>query len=214
MAMDFKDAVQKYEEAPLTRQIMMDLLRGYQRPYDKINELVKKGQLTPIKNGLYIPGPNTKTLKPAPFLVANHLRGPSYVSLDAALSFWGLIPERVYEITSVTTKTGKTYSTPLGKFSYFRAPLPYYAFGIKSVALTARQVVLMASAEKALCDKIVMTSGIWLRSVKQAREILLDDLRIEEEQLKELDANEILSWIDNAPKKNSLTLLVKMLINL
>jgi hypothetical protein len=209
--MDFRDAVEQYGEEPLTRQIMMDLLRDYQRPYDKINELVKKGQLIPVKNGLYIPGPNTKTLKPEPFLVANHLRGPSYISLEAALSFWGFIPERVYEVTSVTTKTGKTYSTPLGKFSYFRAPLPYYAFGIKSVALTARQVVLMASPEKALCDKIVMTSGIWLRSAKQVREFLIDDLRIEEEQLRELNAKEISSWIDNAPKKSSLNLLVKML---
>jgi hypothetical protein len=212
--MDFRDAIEQYEEEPLTRQIMMDLLQDYQRPYDKINELVKKGQLTPVKNGLYIPGPNTKTLKPGPFLVANHLRGPSYVSMEAALSYWGLIPERVYEVGSVTTKTAKAYSTPLGKFSYFRAPLPYYAFGIKSVALTARQVVLMASPEKALCDKIVMTSGILFRSIKQVQEFLIDDLRIDEEQLQALDAGEILSWIDNAPKKSSLTLLVKMLGNL
>jgi len=214
IAMDFRDAVEQYAEEPLTRQIMMDLLQDYQRPYDKINELVKKGQLTPVKNGLYIPGPNTKTDKPEPFLVANHLRGPSYVSLEAALSFWGLIPERVFEISSVTTKTGKTYSTPLGRFSYFHAPLPYYAFGIKSVALTARQVVLMASPEKALCDKIVMTSGILLRSAKQVQEFLIDDLRIDEEQLQELNVKEIASWIVNAPKKNSLKLLIKMLGNL
>ena len=212
--MDFKDTVEQYEEEPLTRQIMMDLLRDYQRPYDKISELVKKGQLTPVKNGLYIPGPNTKTLKPEPFMVANHLRGPSYVSLEAALSYWDLIPERVYEVSSVTTKSSKTYSTPLGRFSYFRAPLPYYAFGIKSVALTARQVVLMASPEKALCDKIVMTSGILLRSTRQVQEFLIDDLRIGEEQLQKLDVKEITSWIDNAPKKSSLNLLVKMLSNL
>jgi hypothetical protein len=212
--MDFRDMIEQYEEEPLTRQIMMDLLQEYRRPYDKINELVKEGHLTPVKNGLYIPGPNMKMLKPKPFLVANHLRGPSYVSLEAALSYWGFIPERVFEVSSVTTKPGKTYSTPLGRFSYFRAPLPYYAFGIKSVALTEKQVVLMASPEKAICDKIVMTSGILLRSTKQVQEFLIDDLRIDEEQLKELNVKEIGSWIDNAPKKNSLKLLTKMLGNL
>jgi len=147
-------------------------------------------------------------------LVANHLRGPSYVSLESALSYWGLIPERVFEVSSVTIKPGKTYSTPLGRFGYFRASLPYYAFGIKSVALTEKQVVLMASPEKAICDKIVMTSGILLRSTRQVQEFLIDDLRIDEEQLQELNAKEIASWIDNAPKKNSLKLLVKMLGNL
>jgi hypothetical protein len=211
---DFRDAVEQYEEEPLTGQIMMDLLRDYQRPYDKISELVKKGQLTPVKNGLYVPGPNTRLRKPEPFLVANHLRGPSYVSLEAALSYWGLIPERVYEVSSVSTKTAKTYSTPLGRFSYFRAPLPYYAFGIRSVALTAKQVVLIASPEKALCDKIVMTSGILLRSAKQVQEFLIDDLRIDEEQLQKLNAEEIASWLEYAPKNSSLSLLVKTLNHL
>src|SRR5271155_3068882 len=108
---------------------MMDMLKEYQRPNDKISELVKKGTLTALKNGLYIPGPKIKIAQPEPFLVANHLRGPSYVSLESALSFWGLIPERVYEISSVTTKTTKIYKTPIGRFSFFHASLPYYAFG-------------------------------------------------------------------------------------
>jgi len=107
--MDFRETVREYAEEPLTRQLMLDLLREYKRPNDKINELVKKGELTTVKKGLYIPGPRINIPKPEPFLVANHLWGPSYVSLDAALSYWGLIPERVYEISSVTTKSTRTY---------------------------------------------------------------------------------------------------------
>ena len=189
----------------------MDLLREYKRPNDKINELVKKGELTTIKKGLYIPGPKTNVLTPAPFLVANHLWGPSYVSLEAALSYWGLIPERVYEISSVTVKTTKTYKTAMGRFSYLHASLPYYSFGIKSVSLTPKQVALIASPEKALCDKIVMTSGIFLRSTRQVQEFLIDDLRIEEELLRKLDLKEISSWVVDAPKKSSLEILVKTL---
>jgi hypothetical protein len=207
--MDFREKVQEYAEEPLTRQLMLDILRDYQRPNDKINELVKNGALTAIKNGLYIPGPKINTARPEPFLLANHLRGPSYVSTEAALSFWGLIPERVYEVSSVTIKTAKTYKTPIGRFSYFHAPLPYYSFGIKSVTLTARQVALIASPEKALCDKIVMTAGIILRSSKQVKDFLIDDLRIDENMLQKLDWKEIGSWTSDAPKKNSIDMLVK-----
>ena len=42
-----------------------------------------------------------------------------------------------------------------------------------------------ATPEKALCDKIVMTSGVFLRSVQQTNEFLMEDLRIESEDLLE-----------------------------
>jgi hypothetical protein len=212
--MTFKEAVLEYAEEPLTKQIMIDLLKEYKRPNDKINELVKKGELTTVKKGLYVAGPQITVTKPEPFLIANHLWGPSYLSLEAALSYWGLIPERVYEFSSMTTKTSKSYKTPLGRFRYFHAPLPYYSFGIKSVELTPRQVALIASPEKALCDKIITTSGILLRSSRQVREYLIDDLRIEEEMLRKLDTGAISTWIRDAPKKSSLSMLVNTITSL
>lgn len=159
-------------------------------------------------------GPKINIPKPEPFLIANHLWGPSYVSLETALSYWGLIPERVYEISSVTTKTSKKYKTPIGRFSYYHSPLPYYSFGIKSVQLTPKQVALIASPEKAICDKIIMTSGILLRSQKQTREYLVNDLRMDEEMLGELDLKAINSWLEDAPKKGSLFMLVKTIKDL
>lgn len=212
--MIFRDAIAEYAEEPLTRQIIMHLLKEYKRPNDKINELIKKGELTSIKKGLYVAGPKIGIARPEPFLLANHLRGPSYVSMDAALSYWGLIPERVFEISSLTIKTTAMYKTSMGRFSYIHAPLPYYSFGIKTVGLTPKQAVLMASPEKALCDKIITSSGIILRSTKQVQEYLVDDLRIDEERLSELDAGVISSWIEDAPKKESLSMLVKTIRNI
>lgn len=209
--MEFKEAIQAYAEEPLTRGLIMDLLKDYKRPYDKISELVKKGELIAVKRGIYVPGPKVNVARPESFLLANHLHGPSYVSLETALSYHGMIPERVYEITSVTTTASKTFKTPVGRFSYHHGQLPYYSFGIESVLLTARQRVLIASPEKALCDKILMTRGISLRSVKQAREFLTDDMRIDEEQLSKLDLHIINAWIKDAPKQNSLKILVKTL---
>jgi hypothetical protein len=210
-SMNVEEAIQEYSEEPLTRQLVMDMLRGYQRPNDKISELVKAGVLTALKNGLYISGPKIKLSKPEPFLVANHLRGPSAVSMESALSHWGLIPERVYEVTSITTKASRIYETPIGRFSYFHTALPYYAFGLKSISLTARQVVLIASPEKALCDKIVQTSGVQLRSPNQTMEFLLEDMRIDEEALKKLDLKEMDAWVNDAPKKSSIAMLIKTL---
>lgn len=212
--MRFYDAIQLFAEQPINKQLLLDVLKDYKRPYDKIDELVKKQLLIQIKRGLYIPGPKLNIAVPEPFLIANHLYGPSYVSLDSALSHWGLIPERVYEISSVTTNISKNYNTAVGRFSYLNMKPPYYSFGIKKVILTSRQTVLMASQEKALCDRIIATSGILLRSVKQTRDLLIEDLRIDRQALRNTDTAMISSWISKAPKQTSLQTLVKTLQSL
>ena len=157
---------------------------------------------------MYVPGPELDLPIPDRFLIANHLRGPSYISLESALSYWGLIPERVYEISSVTTKTSKIYQNSLGRFSFQYLGTPYYSFGIRSVRLTEFQTAMIASPEKALCDKIIVTSGVQLRSISQTMDFLLEDLRIDEAQLRQLDASAIETWVIDSPKRNSLQMLV------
>lgn len=206
--------LKKYEEEPITRQMILSLLKEYKRPNDKISELVKSGMLTILKNGLYIPGSNSELLKPEPFLISNHLWGPSYVSLDAALSYWGLIPERVFETTAVTFKKSKTYNTKAGRFSYKAAPLPYYSFGITNQSLSEKQMVLIASPEKALCDKIIMTPGVLLRSISQTLEFLIDDLRIDEDRITTLNTEKIATWVKDAHKSSSLKILIKAIQSL
>lgn len=209
--MSFRELIAHYAEEPLTRQIILYVLRNYKRPNDKINELVKKGILTTLKKGLYLPGPRLNIQRPEPFLIANHLWGPSYVSLESALSHWDFIPERVYEISSVTIKNTKTYKTDIGRFSYQHLRAPYYSFGIRSVSLTSKQVALIASPEKALCDKVIMTAGILLRSTKQVKAFLIEDMRLDEDKLRELNLEEMSSWLECAPKVTSLEMLIKAL---
>jgi hypothetical protein len=67
---------------------------------------------------------------------------------------------------------------------------------------------MIASPEKALCDKIIVTSGVQLRSISQTMDFLLEDLRIDEEQLRQLDATSIQTWVIDSPKRNSLQMLV------
>jgi len=82
------------------------------------------------------------------------------------------------------------------------------------MSFSGKQKVLIASPEKASCDRIIMTSGILLRSTKQVNEFLLEDLRIDESFLLRLQVEEIKSWIPFAPKSSSLKMLVKYLENL
>jgi hypothetical protein len=212
--LEFNEAILAYTEQPLTKQILLDVLKDYSRPFDKIHELTRQEFLIPLKRGIFLPGPRLKMPMPESFLISNHLWGPSYVSLESAMSYWGLIPERVYETTAVTTKLVKKYSTSIGRFSYTKLPLPYYAMGIKQVALTPRQHILIASPEKAICDKIITTSGILLRSKKQTLEFLIEDLRIDETDLKKLDTQDIAEWIPYAQKRTSLEMLVSTIESL
>ncbi|MFO0494527.1 MAG: hypothetical protein ACK50Y_03270, partial [Flavobacteriia bacterium] len=200
-----------YTNAPITRHVLLEILREYKRPNDKISELIKNGELVSLRRGLYVPGPSTGLPIPESFLIANHLRGPSYVSLEAALSHWGFIPERTYEISSVTIKPSKKIKTPIGRFGYQQLPTPYYSYGIRSVELTTNQLVLLASPEKAICDKIVLTPMVNLRSVKQTRAFLLDDLRMDEHLLRTLNLEMISTWLEDAPKKSSLKMLISTL---
>lgn len=209
--MDFRMLIKEFADAPFSRHLILELLRDYKSPNDKISELIKSGELISVRRGLYIPGTKIDLPLPEPFLIANHLRGPSYVSLESALSYWGFIPERTYEISSVTVKTSKKYDTLIGRFSYQQLSSPYYSFGIRSIRLSLKQTVLIATPEKAICDKIILTSNINLRSVKQTREFLLEDLRMDDEMLKTLDWKIIHTWLESTPKKNSLKMLIKML---
>ena len=209
--MNLRRKIKTYTHAPISHNVIMEALTTYSRPNDKISEMIKSGELVSLRRGLYVPGPELDLPIPESFVIANHLRGPSYVSLESALSYWDLIPERVYETSSVTTKTTKTYQTSLGRYSFQHLSTPYYSFGIRSVRLTEQQTALIASPEKAVCDKIVLTAGVILRSISQTMDFLMEDLRIDEEQLQTLDVSTIETWVEDAPKRSSLQMLVNTL---
>lgn len=204
-------AIQEYAPIPIPHHAMMGLLKDYVNPNNKIHELVKSQQLERVIKGLYIAGEALNTKKPDPFLLANHILGPSYVSLESALSYHGLIPERVYTITSVTTKASRQYETPVGNFNYTRLPLPYYSLGIQSIQLAIMQNVMMASPEKALFDKIISTAGVTFRSKSNVLTYFENDLRIDLDNLQKLDRGMMQSWLSYAPKKQTLATFIETL---
>lgn len=209
--MDIQAALRELSNQPLTHQLLAGLLKDYKRPNDKILSLKAEGLIEPVKKGLYIAGRSLSAERPESALLANHILGPSYLSMESALAHYGLIPEKVFEVTSMTTKAPRKFQTNMGLYSYANLPLPYYAFGLASVSLSKNQQAIIAIPEKALCDKIVTTAGITLRSQSSARDYVFGNLRMEEEDLAKFDLNAMLSWLENAPKRESLEMLIKMI---
>ena len=209
--MDYRMDLSQYSDQPISTHVLLGFLMGYSRPYDKIMEMVNQGILVQLRRGLYMTSPLVSKITPEPFLIANHLYGPSYISLDSALFHWGLIPERVFEISCVTPKISKKIMVQNAVYSYTHLPIAYYPVGVQSISLTKTQTVLIASPEKALCDKVITTAGINLRSKQQAMAFLVEDLRIDKDQLRELNTTEMTSWLPVCPKRKSIQLLIETL---
>lgn len=209
--MDIRTVLKELSNQPLTHQLLANLLKDYKRPNDKILSLKAAGLIQPVKKGLYIAGRALGSVRPESALLANHMLGPSYLSMESALAHYGLIPEKVFAVTSMTTKPSRKFQTGIGLFTYTNLPLPFYAFGLATVKLTEDQRAIMAIPEKALCDKIVTTAGISLRSQSSARDYVFGNLRMEEDDLAKFDLNAMSSWLENAPKRESLEMLIKMI---
>jgi len=158
----------------------------------KIANMVKKGELVRLKRGVYILGAEYRRSPLDMIGIANVLYAPSYVSFEYALSYYGLIPERVYEITSATSRLKKSFDTPLGRFTYRPLPPQAYAIGIDWLFDERHGGRLIATPEKALCDKIRADRGIGKLSQQKLAEYLDLDLRIDMDRLYDLDSRLIL----------------------
>lgn len=121
----------QFRNTPVDYATLVTLLRDYRFPKDKIAAMEKQQQLIRIKKGLFVVAQQEGTSPISRELIANHLYGPSYVSLESALSYHNLIPERVYRVRSVTMKRFKMYDTPLGVFEYRTVSPEYFSIGIQ-----------------------------------------------------------------------------------
>ncbi|WP_368029918.1 hypothetical protein [Arcobacter sp. s6] len=146
---------------------------------EKISNLVRNKELIRLKKGFYTFSKPYQT-KPINLIsVANTLYSPSYVSFDYALSYYGMIPERVSEVTSATSKNEKLFDTPIGRFSYKKVSLEAYSLGIDWIYDDVDGGRFIATSEKALCDKIKYDRGIGTLTQTSMIEYLKYDLRID-----------------------------------
>ena len=130
------------------------LLSGNVDPGDvrrQLSRWTRDGRLCRLRRGLYTLAPPYVKVRPHPFSIANELAQPSYVSLQSALAFWGLIPEAVLTTTSITTGRPGEFSTPLGDHVYRHVQKTWF-HGYRRVDIGHGQFGWLASPEKALLD--------------------------------------------------------------
>lgn len=187
-----------------TYNTLLKELQDYKAPNNKISRMVRNGIITPIIKGLYETNENTPG-----YLLANIIYGPSYLSFDFALSYYGLIPEAVYTFTSATfeKKKEKIYTTRFGTFTYRDIPASAYPYGIRLVTEN-QYIYAIASPEKALCDKLYTETPV--KNKKELEVLLFSDLRIDKKDFQELNKTHLLSLTD-LYKSTNLKLLKKIL---
>ena len=202
--------LRQFGAVPLNHGNLLSILGEYRSPNDKIARMVDDGLLKPIKKGIYVVSPEITGIPISLPLVANLLYGPSYISMDSALHHYGIIPELVVEVTSMTTKRGKMFYLPLGRFSYTHSPLELYTIGIDRVENADHTGHLMSSPEKALCDKLLFTRNLNVRTVRGMRELLFDELRVDEDSLDRFDPEVIRVCMAAGPKSDMVTALLQV----
>lgn len=196
---------------PFSHGALLPLLAGYRRPNDKIADWLAQGVLVSLRRGLYVVGPEWRKGAVLSPLVANRLYGPSCVSLESALAWHGLIPERVVEVTSVCMKRGRVMDNALGRFSYLTLPAEVYPVGIRTESVEQGVSFLMADPAKALCDKIMLTRHLRVTSRAAMQDFLLEDLRVDPDALVNLDRSVVAHYAASGYKPAQLQALHRLL---
>lgn len=186
-----------------THSMIMEELSEYRNPKTKLGRLVREGVYTPIIRGIY----ETNSKTPG-YLLAGSIYGPSYLSFEFALSYYGMIPEAVHVYTSATLnkKKKRKYNTCFGNFNYRDVPAKVYPIGI-TLETEGDYTFQIATKEKALCDKLYTMKVA--SNQKELRAMLFDDLRIDIDEFRNLDGRRI-QEISNAYHSTNVSLLYQI----
>lgn len=205
-----QETLDQVGNTPFSPIVLASLFPKTKQINDKARYLEKEGRIIRLKRGLYVRSADDGAI-PLPLLIANHLYGPSYVSLQTALRHFGLIPERVYEIQSMTIKHGRSFDTPLGRFSYTSCGVDYFPIGIQQ-GHKGEDAYLIATPEKALCDLLLKTAGLSITNVNKMGAFLESDLRFDMEALRNFDIHLLERCGQKAQKKKeTISCLIKLI---
>ena len=165
-----------------------------QRQFSLIKRALACGQIVHVRRGLYCLAATYLREKVDPLVLAQRIYGPSYVSLETALSYHGWIPEAVYTITSTALDRSREFSTPLGHFSFTRVPQKTFYAQVTRIETGGGQSILLASGIKALADYVYIHKLDW----HSARPVV-ESLRVDESLLERADGAMIEDLLANYP---------------
>lgn len=165
---------------PINSAVVAACYPSLRAPRKKISALEAEGTLIRLKRGMFVVNPEVSGVPLSTELVANMLYAPSYVSMHTALCYWGMIPEAVYRVQSMTLKHSRTFQTPLGTFDYRHIDRMAFSIGLTN-RQEGRANFIIATPEKALCDLIAQSSDVNLRYKAETLSYLQDYLRLDME---------------------------------
>jgi|SRR3990167_5098344 len=173
-----------------------------------LKRAVKEGILIRLKRDFYLIFSKIQKQKPEAFEIAALLYGPSYISMESALSFHGWIPEAVPTINSACSKRSNKLENFLGVFIYRNIPLSVFHVGISSQHSNIDNgCYLMAEPWKAVADYIYLRKRSWSNIIA-----LSNDLRIELDIIQNSDLNLLEKLAEIYPNKkvrNALKIILK-----
>ena len=188
----------------ITTSMLRKEYANYSNPLDKIKRDTANGNIFRLTRGVYETNRNTD-----PCLLASSILSPSYLSFEWALSYYGLIPERVVAITSASFKNrkNKTFYNVFGRFEYSDIPENVFPYGLTYLE-RGDYIVKIATKEKAICDSLSKWRVV--RSVKDLKILLFEDKRIYEDEFATCDFT-LLVELASLYKKTNLDLLIKLI---
>ena len=184
-----------------TTSILKQNYKEYANPLDKIKRDVDKGILIRINRGLY---EDNKSVNPC-FLAAA-LLSPSYLSFDWSLSYYGLIPEKVFAITSASLglRKNKTYENFFGRYEFSDISPNVFSEGLTYLN-EGEYFAKIATREKTICDSLCKWRVV--NSIKQLKELLFEDKRIDINEFEKCNFIELIR-LASLYKKTNLNILI------
>jgi predicted transcriptional regulator of viral defense system len=188
----------------MTGEMIVDTMEFYEQPRLKLARDAKKGKYIRLKRDLYCTDPEMSKMA-----LAQSIYGPSYVSFDYALSYYGLIPEHAYNVSSATFKKrkDKRFVTDICSFYYSDVPAAAYPHSVELLRIDDVGVRI-ATPEKALCDKLYKLPPA--TGTADFEDLLFEFLRVFDDSLYELEAKEVRD-LSKLYKCRNVTLLAEMM---
>ena len=199
-----------FKNIPVQTAAIASLYPNMKSANRKVANLEKANRIIRLKRGLYVVSPQESGVLLSPGLIGNLLYGPSYVSMITALREYGLTPERVEVVESMTTHLTVSFENAVGRFEYHHCAKNYYPIGITQ--RTEEGVTyLIATPEKALCDYIITTPRLPLRFLKDTYSFLEEDLRLDMDAFAEMNVEIFKQCAAVSKKRQAIMNLVKLL---
>ena len=188
----------------ITTSILRNQYKSYSNPLDKIKRDTQNGVIFRLTRGVYETDRNVN-----PCYLASSILSPSYLSFDWALSYYGLIPEKVVAITSASlnVRKNKTFINVFGRFEYSDIPLTVFSEGLTYIE-NGEYIVKIATKEKAICDSLSKWRVV--KNISELKELLFLDKRIDEEEFSKSDFR-LMFRLAFLYHKTNLDLLIKLI---